>query len=195
MLQGNCKRKIYSEVDDCLPVLKIREPSENVQNDQSWSLFYMIFVHLQTCWKVGYTVWEIFLCLHNQILLTRLGCNHLFTSKQSVTNIFEYTNIWIYLSQMFIRSFVHINFYYTNIFGHSFMSNLFIRIYSDIGTWVCKNVKNIGIFECIQIFIRFYMQFFSLQKFLFVKFLMYQIYSNIHSCKFSHAKIFGHLFV
>ena len=53
-------------------------------------------------------------------------------SKQSVTNIFEYSNIRIYWSRIYIRTFVRINFSFTNIFGHSFVSNLFVRIYSDI---------------------------------------------------------------
>ena len=51
---------------------------------------------------------------------------------QSVTNIFEYSNIRIYWSRIYIRTFVRINFSFTNIFGHSFVSNLFVRIYSDI---------------------------------------------------------------
>ena len=52
--------------------------------------------------------------------------------KQSVTNIFEYSNIRIYWSRINIRTFVRINFSFTNIFGHSFVSNLFVQIYSDI---------------------------------------------------------------
>ena len=52
--------------------------------------------------------------------------------QQSVTNIFEYSNIRIYWSRIYIRTFVRINFSFTNIFGHSFVSNLFVRIYSDI---------------------------------------------------------------
>ena len=53
-------------------------------------------------------------------------------SDQSVTNIFKYSNIRIYWSQIYIRPFVRINFSITNIFGHSFVSNLFVQIYSDI---------------------------------------------------------------
>ena len=56
---------------------------------------------------------------------------------QSVTNIFEYSNIRIYWSRIYIRTFVRIKFSFTNIFGHSFVSNLFVRIYSDIRWWVC----------------------------------------------------------
>ena len=56
---------------------------------------------------------------------------------QSVTNIFEYSNIRIYWSRIYIRTFVCINFSFTNIFEHSFVSNLFVRIYSDIRWWVC----------------------------------------------------------
>ena len=37
-----------------------------------------------------------------------------------------------YWSRIYIRTFVRINFSFTNIFGHSFVSNLFVRIYSDI---------------------------------------------------------------
>ena len=51
---------------------------------------------------------------------------------QSVTNIFEYSNIRVYWSRIYIRTFVRINFSFTNIFGHSFVSNFLIRIYSDI---------------------------------------------------------------
>ena len=54
------------------------------------------------------------------------------SSKQSVTNIFEYSNIRIYWSRIYIRTFVRVNFSFTNIFGHSFVSNMFVRIYSDI---------------------------------------------------------------
>ena len=48
-----------------------------------------------------------------------------------------YTNIRIYWSRIYIWTFVRINFSFTNIFGHSFVSNLFVRIYSDIRWWVC----------------------------------------------------------
>ena len=41
---------------------------------------------------------------------------------QSVTNIFEYSNIRIFSIQIFIRTFVRINFLDTNIFGYSFVS-------------------------------------------------------------------------
>ena len=58
-------------------------------------------------------------------------------TQQSVTNTFEYSNIRIYWSRIYIRTFVRINFSFTNIFGDSFVSNLFVRIYSDIRWWVC----------------------------------------------------------
>ena len=48
-----------------------------------------------------------------------------------------YSNIRIYWSRIYIRTFVRIYFSFTNIFGHSFVSNLFVRIYSDIRWWVC----------------------------------------------------------
>ena len=56
----------------------------------------------------------------------------IFPLVQSVTNIFEYSNIRIYWSRIYIRTFIRINFSFTNIFGHSFVSNLFVRIYSDV---------------------------------------------------------------
>ena len=58
---------------------------------------------------------------------------------QSVTNISEHSNIRIFWSQIFIRTFVRIKFSYTNIFGHSFVSNLFVQIYSAIRSLECKN--------------------------------------------------------
>ena len=77
-------------------------------------------IHIQQVWAV--------LPVYNN------GCMQYayYALYQSVTNIFEYSNIRIYWSQIYIRTFVHINFSFTNIFGHSFVSNLFVRIYSDI---------------------------------------------------------------
>ena len=60
-----------------------------------------------------------------------------FSLAQSVTNVFEYSNIRIYWTRIYIQTFVRINFSFTNIFGHSFVSNLFVRIYSNIRWWVC----------------------------------------------------------
>ena len=54
--------------------------------------------------------------------------------NQSVTNIFEYSNIRLYQSGILIRTFARFDNFDTNIFGHSLMSNLFI--YSDIHSWV-----------------------------------------------------------
>ena len=68
-------------------------------------------------------------CTQNESSICVYICIHL---HQSVTNIFEYSNIRIYWSRIYIRTFVRINFSFTNIFGHSFVSNLFVRIYSDI---------------------------------------------------------------
>ena len=56
---------------------------------------------------------------------------------QSVTNIFEYSNIRIYWSKIFIWTFIRIKVSFLNILGHSFVSNLFVQIYSDIHSWVC----------------------------------------------------------
>ena len=51
---------------------------------------------------------------------------------QSVTNIFEYSNIFDPNVYSGIRSY-HIS--DTNIFGYPFMSTFWIRIYSDIRSW------------------------------------------------------------
>ena len=51
---------------------------------------------------------------------------------QSMTNIFEYSNIRIYWSKIFIWTFIRIKVSFLNILGHSFVSNLFVQIYSDI---------------------------------------------------------------
>ena len=69
---------------------------------------------------------------YSQIVLNFFRSAYLRFLHQSVTNIFEYSNIRIYWSRIYIRTFVRINVSFTNIFGHSFVSNLFVRIYSDI---------------------------------------------------------------
>ena len=51
---------------------------------------------------------------------------------QSVTNIFEYSNIFYPNIYSGIRSY---HFSHTNIFGYSFVSTFWIRIYSDIRSW------------------------------------------------------------
>merc|ERR1712175_13432 len=51
---------------------------------------------------------------------------------QSVTNIFEYSNIFDPNIYSDIRSYRNFN---TNIFGYSFVSKMFIRIYSDIRSY------------------------------------------------------------
>ena len=51
---------------------------------------------------------------------------------QSVTNIFEYSNIFDPNIYSGIRSY---HFSDTNIFGYSFVSTFWIRIYSDIRSW------------------------------------------------------------
>ena len=96
---------------------------------------------------------------------------------QSVTNIFEYSNILgtniysdIHSGQFclyeYIRTFVRVKFVCTNIFRHSFMSVLEsenrpnIRIYSNIRTIFNTN-----------------------------------IYSDIRSCQIFYTNIFGHSFV
>ena len=53
---------------------------------------------------------------------------------QSVTNIFEYSNIRIYWSQIYIRISVRINFSFTNIFGHSFVSDEYSYIRAIFNT-------------------------------------------------------------
>ena len=112
---------------------------------------------------------------------------------QSVTNIFEYSNIRIYWARIFIRTFIRVNFVCTNIFGHSFGSNLFVRIYSDIRSWVCYRVKIGRLFKYIRIFVQFSIRIF-IRTFVRVKFFI-RIYSNIHSCKFFDTNIFGYSFV
>ena len=69
------------------------------------------------------------------VLLLFLVC--LNDVDQSVTNIFKYSIIQIYWSQVFIRTFVRINFSFMNIFEHSFVLNLLEQIYSDIRSLVC----------------------------------------------------------
>ena len=63
-------------------------------------------------------------------------------SNQSVTNIFEYSNIRIFLIRIFIRVFVRIIFW--------------IRIYSDIRSCQLFGYEYIRIFVCVKIFIRIY---------------------------------------
>ena len=108
--------------------------------------------------------------------VTHLNMNLQLAPVQSVTNIYEYSNIQIYQAQIFIRTFVRVNFVCMNIFGHSFMSVL-----------ESENRPNIRIFVqfSIRIFIRTFVR---------VKFLI-QIYSDIHSCKFFDTNIFGYSFV
>ena len=48
-------------------------------------------------------------------------------------NNFKFRSRQLLLStKIFIRTFIRINFTFTNIFRHSFVQNLFVRIYSDI---------------------------------------------------------------
>ena len=105
-------------------------------------------------------------------------------THQSVTNIFEYSNIRIYWSRIYIRTFVRINFSFTNIFGHSFVSHLFVRIYSDIRSWLWKSVKTSRIFK--------YSYKFSVWFFIG----SCQICENldIRSYKFCDTNIIGYLF-
>ena len=85
-----------------------------------------------------------------------------------------YSNIRIYWSQIFILTFVHINFSLTNIFGHSFVSVL-----------ECKNSTNIQIFiQFSNIYLDIHLLYKYIRIFLRVKFVM-QIYLDIRLCKFS----------
>ena len=64
-----------------------------------------------------------------------------------------YSNIRMYWSQIYIRTFVRINFSFTNIFGHSFVSNLFVQIYSRhslVSVLECKTLMNIRIYSNIR---------------------------------------------
>ena len=84
-------------------------------------------------------------------------------------------------------------FFFMNIFGHSFVPNLFVRIYSDFRPWVCESVKTRQIFEYIRIFVQFSIQIF-IRTFVRVKFLIW-IYADISSCELFVANIFGYSFV
>ena len=52
-------------------------------------------------------------------------------TEQSVRNIFEYSNILIYWSQIFIRTFVRVNFS-IQIFSDIHLCSFFMSIYSNI---------------------------------------------------------------
>ena len=110
---------------------------------------------------------------------------------QSVTNISEHSNIRIFWSQIFIRTFVRIKFSYTNILGHSFVSNLFVQIYSAIRSLECKNQTNIQIYSNIRTI--FNKNIYSNIR--SSKIFHMNIYSDIRSCKFFDSNIFGYLFV
>ena len=60
--------------------------------------------------------------------------------EQSVTNIFEYSNIRIFSIRIFIRTFVRINFLDTNIFGYSFVSKSY-----SVRVWRIFEYSNIRI--------------------------------------------------
>ena len=73
--------------------------------------------------------------------------------NQSVTNIFEYPNIRIFLIQIYIRTFVRINiliriysdirscqFFDMNIFGHSFVSKNYSNIFVKASTLFTKPI-------------------------------------------------------
>ena len=98
-------------------------------------------------------------------------------SHQSVTNIFEYSNIRIYWSRIYIRTFVFINFSFTNIFGHSLVSVL-----------ECKTLMNIRIYSNIR-------AIFNTNTCSDIRSCQIWIYSDIHSCHFVDTNIFGHSFV
>ena len=83
-----------------------------------------------------------------------------------------YSSIWIYWSRIYIRTIVSINFSFMNIFGHSFVSNLFVRIYSDI---------------CLSVYIRIFEYSYNFHhKYLFghsfVSNFLIQIYLDMYSC-------------
>ena len=93
-----------------------------------------------------------------------------------MTNIFEYSNIFVTNIYSDLRSyqFFHVKFYCTNIFVYLFVSVL-----------ECKNCLNIRIYWIIcTIHI-------SIRIFVRVKFVT-RIYSDIRSCKFFDTNIFGY---
>ena len=104
-------------------------------------------------------------------------------------------NISEYIAHKYIRTFVRINFSFTNKFGHSFVSNLFVRIYSDIHSEECKNKTNIWIYPNIRTIFKTntYSGIHSgqicwyeyIRIFIRVNFLN-RIYSDIHSCPNFH---------
>ena len=92
-----------------------------------------------------------------------------------------YLNILIveYVCHKYLFRHFLVSFFDTNVFGHSFVPNYFVRIYSDINSRVWK------IFEYFQTFIQFSMLI-SIWTFLCVKFLIW-IYSDI--CSYRAAKV------
>ena len=83
-----------------------------------------------------------------------------------MTNIFEYLNTQIYLSLIFIQTFVDVKFVCTNIFGRLFVSVL-----------ECKNYSN------IYMYLNIYTIFHA------------NIYSDVRSCKIFDTNIFGYSFM
>ena len=78
---------------------------------------------------------------------------HNWSLVQSVTNIFECSNIFDPNIYMDIRSYQNFN---TNIFGYSFVSTFGIQIYSDICSCQLFGCEYIRIFVSIKIWIRLY---------------------------------------
>ena len=101
--------------------------------DKSEIIHYLPNFH----WKFVSELRDSSLDLVGYLVAIKVDCCLHQGSKDHQYSIFLVSNIRIYWAQIFIRRFVCINFVCTNIFGHSFVSILFVRIYSGIRSWVC----------------------------------------------------------
>ena len=117
-------------------VPRLRSPArkQRISPEIVFTKFECAKILQSSCALDGESAW---LLLYGLNEISQSLVQYIFGLEQSVTNIFEYSDIQIYWSRIYIRTFVRINFSFTNIFGHSFVSNLFVRIYSDICWWVC----------------------------------------------------------
>ena len=107
-----------------------------------------------------------------------------------VSNIL-YNHIQIFvpvkISYKYIQIFVRVNDFHTNIFWYSFVSTIFIRIYSDIRS--CQRFS----YEYIQIFVRVNDFHTNIFRYLFVSTIFIRIYSDIRWCQrfsFEYIQIF-----
>ena len=81
--------------------------------------------------EMQYTLWSSVQCRSTMQQNTQWGAVRC-GAEQSVTNIFEYLNIWIFWIRIFIRILVRVTFWDMNIFGYSFVARFwyeYIRIF------------------------------------------------------------------